>query len=218
MSKFELERVQGAYVSDQKLLADLKRAAQLAGTEILSQRLYSIHGQYDPTTASRRFGSWNKAVTAAGLQIANEKNIPDARLFENIMVLWEYYGRQPRRAELANPPSKISQGAYRRRFHSWMDSLAQFVDYVNAQELQPPNSAEVLGARQTGRDPSARMRFRVMTRDNFKCLACGISPANQFGVTLHIDHKKPWSLGGKTTDDNLQTLCDKCNLGKSNVL
>ncbi|MCC6920370.1 MAG: hypothetical protein IT548_14320 [Alphaproteobacteria bacterium] len=108
-SKFKIERVQGARVTDQEILDDLRRAAQSAGTEVLSQRLYSELGQYDPTTASRRFRSWNRAVAAAGLQVANEINISDERLFENLMLLWEYYGRQPRRAELARPPSQISQ-------------------------------------------------------------------------------------------------------------
>src|SRR5271165_1856510 len=120
-SKFRLERVQGAPVSNEDILTDIRRAATLAGTKVLSQRLYSEFGTYDPTTASRRFGTWNKAVTAAGMEIANQINIPDDRLFENLMLLWEYYGRQPHRAELARPPSGISQGAYRRRFHSWMD-------------------------------------------------------------------------------------------------
>jgi hypothetical protein len=69
-SKFKLERVQGAPVSDQGLLADMQRAAQLAAADVLSQRLCTEFGQYDPTTASRRFGSWNNAVIAAGLQIA----------------------------------------------------------------------------------------------------------------------------------------------------
>jgi 5-methylcytosine-specific restriction endonuclease McrA len=35
---------------------------------------------------------------------------------------------------------------------------------------------------------------------------------------LHVDHIKPWSHGGETIEDNLQTLCATCNLGKSNVL
>jgi hypothetical protein len=54
-AKFKLERVQGAPVADQELLADMRRAAELAGTDVLSQRLYSEFGRYDPTTASRRF-------------------------------------------------------------------------------------------------------------------------------------------------------------------
>ena len=124
-SKFQLERVQGAPVSNDEILTDIRHAATLAGTNVISQRLYSEFGKFDPTTASRRFGTWNKAVLAAGLEVANEINISDARLFENLMLRWEHYGRQPRKADLARPPSVISQGAYRRRFRSWMDALMQ---------------------------------------------------------------------------------------------
>jgi len=215
--KFQLERVSGAPVSNEEILSDMQRAAEAAGTAVLSQRLYSEFGQYDSTTASRRFGSWNKAVTAAGLHVANEINISDERLFENLMVLWEHLGRQPRRAELALPPSQISQSAYKRRFRSWMDALTQFVTYANAQEAQPPTPTEVASGHRTSRDPSLRMRFRILKRDNFSCRACGASPALTSGLILHVDHIKAWSLGGETTDENLQTLCEPCNLGKSNA-
>ncbi|HEX4113156.1 MAG TPA: HNH endonuclease [Stellaceae bacterium] len=217
-SKFQLERVKGAPVSREDLLSDIRHAAELAGTNVISQRLYSEFGKYDPKTASRRFGTWNKAVIAAGLEIANEINITDERLFENLMRLWEHYGRQPRRAELARPPSLISQGAYTRRFHSWMNALAQFVAYANGQDARPPTPIEIAGGHQTGRDPNLRLRFRVMKRDNFSCRACGASPAMKSGLSLHVDHIKPWSRGGETIEENLQTLCEACNLGKSNVL
>ncbi len=217
-TKFQLERVQGAPVSNDDILSDIRQAAERAGTNVISQRLYSQFGKYDPTTASRRFGTWNKAVLAAGLEIANEINISDERLFENLMQLWEHYGRQPRRAELGRSPSLISWGAYRRRFNSWTDALTQFVEYANAQDARSPSRIETVSGLKTGRDPSLRMRFRVMKRDDFLCRACGASPATQPGLSLHIDHIKPWSLGGETIDENLQTLCEACNLGKSNVL
>ena len=38
------------------------------------------------------------------------------------------------------------------------------------------------------------------------------------GLSLHVDHIKAWSLSGETVEENLQTLCEPCNLGKSNVL
>lgn len=129
--KFQLERVSGAPVSNDEILTDMRRAAELAGTSVLSQRLYSEFGKFNPSTALRRFGTWNNAVVAAGLEIANELNISDERLYENIMRLWEHYGRQPRRSELARPPSLITQGAYRRRFHSWTDALEQFVAFCS---------------------------------------------------------------------------------------
>lgn len=68
------------------------------------------------------------------------------------------------------------------------------------------------------RDPSTRLRFEVLYRDKFTCRFCGASPTKDPSITLHIDHIIPWSKGGFTTLDNLQTLCSKCNLGKSDLM
>ena len=62
---------------------------------------------------------------------------------------------------------------------------------------------------------SNKLRYQVLKRDNFKCCACGASPAKNPAVELHIDHIVPWSKGGETILENLQTLCAKCNIGKS---
>lgn len=56
--------------------------------------------------------------------------------------------------------------------------------------------------------------LHFMKRDNFKCVLCGASPAKDPKIELHIDHIIPWSKGGESTIDNLQTLCSACNLGK----
>lgn len=58
------------------------------------------------------------------------------------------------------------------------------------------------------------IRYNVLKRDNFKCQICGVSSKD--GATLHVDHIIPVSKGGKTVMSNLQTLCDRCNIGKSN--
>ena len=62
---------------------------------------------------------------------------------------------------------------------------------------------------------SDKLRYQVLKRDNFKCCACGASPAKDPSVELHIDHIIPWSKGGETKLDNLQALCSRCNIGKS---
>jgi hypothetical protein len=219
-SRFQVSRVQGAPVADADLLADLRRVASLASDNRVSQPFYSKHGLFDTTTVSRRFGTWNNAVAAAGLTFSNEVDLPDDRLFGNLLVLWQHYGRQPRRAELARAPSTVSQSPYRRRFRSWIEALNEFVAWANAAEESSsplPASGGNAGPR-TGRDPSLRLRFKVLLRDSFTCCACGASPALSRGVELQVDHVVAWSNGGETIDSNLRTLCSRCNLGKSNVL
>jgi len=216
--KFKLARVSGQPVDDAELLADLKRVAEVLGCSTVSQPKYLECGQYDYTTVARRFGSWNNALLKAGLTVSNELNLSDDRLFENILTLWQHYGRQPRRSELAKPPSTVSQSPYNRRFGSWTAALEAFVEYANASGTETPAVLEK-GENQpkTGRDPSLRLRWHVLQRDRFTCCACGASPALSLGVELHVDHIVPWSKGGETVLENLQTLCSVCNLGKSNV-
>ncbi|MDF2487311.1 MAG: hypothetical protein K0R46_3479, partial [Herbinix sp.] len=67
----------------------------------------------------------------------------------------------------------------------------------------------------TSRDIGDGLRYKVFKRDNYKCCFCGASPAKDPSIVLHADHVIPWSKGGETVLDNLQTLCSRCNIGKS---
>lgn len=216
---FKLSRVSGAPVSDEELIADLLRVAQLLNTGTVPQKKYGAVGTYDYSTVIRRFGSWNNALRLAGLSLSNEVDISDERLFENLLVLWQHLGRQPRRSELSSLPSTFSQTPYNRRFGSWTASLEAFVNYANGNGVESPAAQydRETTRRTTGRDPSLRLRWHVLQRDRFTCCACGASPAITPGVELHVDHIVPWSKGGDTVLKNLQTLCSVCNLGKSNV-
>lgn len=55
---------------------------------------------------------------------------------------------------------------------------------------------------------SNRMRFSIYKRDGYRCRICGRS--GKF-ADLEIDHIKPIAKGGKSTYNNLQTLCTRCN-------
>lgn len=221
IQQFQLSRVRGTPVSESELLADLKRVAEIMGTKKVSQPLYEKHGCFDARNLARRFGTWNNAISVAGLEISNEGEYSDERLFANILVLWQHFGRQPRRAELAHPPSVISQSPYQRRFLSWTGALESFVSWANMAEVDNELSSAVAALEnrpKTGRDPSLRLRFRVLLRDRFTCCSCGSSPATTLGTELQVDHILAWSKGGETTLENLQALCSKCNFGKSNVM
>lgn len=63
---------------------------------------------------------------------------------------------------------------------------------------------------------SESMRYDVLKRDNYRCQICGTSSKD--GANLQVDHIIPVSKGGKTEMKNLQTLCSRCNIGKSNKM
>jgi len=58
----------------------------------------------------------------------------------------------------------------------------------------------------------SRLRHEVFKRDGYKCLECGATNKEK---TLHCDHIISVAQGGTDEMDNLQTLCDDCNLAKS---
>ena len=67
-------------ISDDDLLADLRRVASEQSEQHVKQRTYKDLGKYGVTTVIRRFGSWNEAMKAAGLETPIERNIPDEKL------------------------------------------------------------------------------------------------------------------------------------------
>lgn len=60
------------------------------------------------------------------------------------------------------------------------------------------------------------LRYDVLKRDGFRCQICGATAKD--GYKLHVDHIVPVSKGGKTELSNLRTLCERCNMGKSDKL
>jgi len=64
--------------------------------------------------------------------------------------------------------------------------------YVNAARNKIPN----------------KLRWDIWVRDNYTCLHCGKRR------DLSIDHIIPVKNGGRTVEENLQTLCKPCNSKK----
>lgn len=211
----------------EELLADLTRVAESLQTRFLSTSDYSSSGLFSVTTFQRTFGSWPEALAAVGLEPSDswQPKAAEEDLLSNLATVWEALGRQPKKSDLWPPISHISAHSYVRRFGSWRQALEAFVSSANQSYLESNTESESIvhtlppspGKRSTQRDPSWRLRFLVNRRDRFTCRACGRSPATHLGVVLHIDHVVPWSMGGETVIGNLQTLCEVCNIGKSNL-
>ena len=206
------------HLTDEELLSDLQEAAEKSGKKSLTIAEYKEYGRYDSTTIMHHFGTWNNALNIAGLHISNKQHT-DQELFDNLAKLWIKIGHQPSKRDLSLFESPISYKAYERRFGKWSTALKSFVDYYNSQENLDLYQIGVKpdAIHKTSRDINLRMRFKVMSRDNFTCCACGASPAKDPSVDLHVDHIIPWSKGGETVIENLQTLCSKCNWGKGDL-
>lgn len=63
-----------------------------------------------------------------------------------------------------------------------------------------------------------KLRESIKIRDNYTCCNCHNSIQKEPNLLLEIDHIIPVSKGGCTTEDNLQTLCWKCNRSKSDKI
>lgn len=58
------------------------------------------------------------------------------------------------------------------------------------------------------------LREKIKNRDNFTCKICNLSTSDEKNLLLEIDHIRPLAKGGITSEENLQTLCWKCNRSK----
>ncbi|WP_084543138.1 HNH endonuclease [Exiguobacterium profundum] len=67
------------------------------------------------------------------------------------------------------------------------------------------------GKRQTSRDKALVRSFIEAHRYAVACAHCGLTEGK-----FHVDHIIPLSRGGRDEPENLQFLCVRCNLKKSN--
>jgi hypothetical protein len=222
--KFELNLINKTVTKDE-LIDDLKRVAKYLNKNTVSMSEYSTHGKFSTTPFRNRFSGWNDALKSAGLMVGQRHDITEEEVYKNIQEVWIKLGKQPRLREMKEPLSKYSSGAYIRRFGTWNKALKSFMEYINEdvveQEIKVAepqvHKEEPLLRRKTTRNISDRLRFRILMRDGFACSKCGRSPMNERGVELHVDHIIPWSKGGETVPENLETKCQECNLGKGNA-
>ncbi len=226
------------YLTNDDILKELQRIAKLLNKETVSIEDVKSHSNIiHPGIVNSRFGSWVAGMEKAGLKVSEKYNraYSDEEYFENLLNVWIQHGRQPFSKEMDSEPSKISSGGYKKHFGSWHKALQAFVVRMNQDESKVGKSHEkeqksdevdskpiVIPKIKSSifvedrREIGLGLRYKILSRDKFKCVRCGTSPSTDHSCRLHVDHIVPFSKGGKTTLENLQTLCEKCNLGKGN--
>ena len=232
----EKMRIQPAKrLSNGDLIAELQRVHKLSGTEWLTSDDFNARSVSSEEAVRRRFGSFRKGLELAGIPShpSSNRQISEVDCFENLAMVWTTYGRTPTYREMNHSPSMIKGRGYDIRWGTWRGALIAFVNWANEDKLlqvETPHEPETnepipdfdlknkswrpRSSEEDRREVRPALRFRVFRRDSFRCVACGRSPATHLGVELHADHILAVVHGGKTTLENLQTLCVDCNLGK----
>jgi 5-methylcytosine-specific restriction endonuclease McrA len=221
--------VENKRISSEEIIRELQRVSKKLNSKSFTRK------EFETNSVMSRFifkgeNGFNKIMKLAGLEIPmKSRKYFDEERFENLLNVWTYYGRQPSYAEMKKTPSVVGVKAYVTRWGSWTKALFAFLEKVNNDITDTPTletgntiSKNSLQDKKKKTLPEDRreipvgMRFIIFKRDNYKCVMCGRSPATTFGIELHADHIIPFSKGGKTREDNLRTLCNECNIGKSN--
>lgn len=201
-------------ISDEEYYEDLQRVASILKMKTVPYSEYKKYGKYSAENIIKRFGKWNNALERAGLESTGfcKDKITKRECFDEIERIWILLGRQPTSTDIINTNiSKYSIDTFKRRFGGWRKALEEFVAYINESENKFKNH-------HTHRDVNPGLRVKVFNRDHSTCCMCGASPRKDPSVTLHVDHIIPWSRGGETEFENLQTLCSVCNLGKGDSI
>jgi len=225
--------------TDEALLSELRRIASLlpSGRRLTQAEYRRLSGRASRVTFMRRFGGWKQALERAGLfsihgfypQLTSE--LTEQQCLENLASVWTHYARAPQYREMFHPPSRIKGKTYITRWGTWRKALVAFAKWAESEgetgrttpevEQSSANRKRVTQAARAEadcREVRPGLRFKVFMRDRFRCIACGRSPATHLNIVLHADHILAVTNGGKTMFDNLQTLCQDCNLGKGRAV
>ena len=137
---------------------------------------------------------------------------------ENIQLVYSQLIREKQKAIIKNT-SKINSDLISKidKYKNENETIIEFIESAILKSLPKEalsyQEVKLLNRRRKINDNT---RYAVLERAGFKCQCCGIRPLKDNDVILHIDHIIPRSLGGSDSIDNLQVLCDKCNLSKQN--
>lgn len=165
------------------------------------------------------FGSWGKALQAAGLRGERTARLQFREMVEAFKACWKEHdaplSRRQLEAFLEKHKYPFRWASYRSAYGGHM-KLARMI--IAVQEGRIPESNLYKRLRQTSDRESVppRLRMAVLKRDRYRCVKCGADPKKDNTVRLEVDHIIPDSKEGRPVLENLQTLCFTCNRGKSN--
>ena len=149
------------------------------------------------------------------------KQYGDRHIVDDECLLWVYAGERANfyRAE----QSRLDEIAKEERRRIALEEekaeiAAKIKEKYRRQQLEKLVRQELIDSGELFGEQNKRPQIprevvdAVYRRDGGRCVYCGATE------NLHLDHIIPFSRGGATNVENLQLLCQKCNLTKSNKI
>ncbi|MEK7534295.1 MAG: HNH endonuclease [Patescibacteria group bacterium] len=236
---FKFERTRIDKIPREKIIEELVRVAEKFEYTRYTSKDFLKNASIGHQVVFREFGTWDKAMGVLTKYLEERKIILKPRtkpkrkdaytqkqLFDEMQRIWIKIGHRPSKIEWEQAEPKINYNTVRRHFDGWTNACLRFIEYIIGEKIEDDNAAWLVTEDQqktkikyvpeNNRTIPLGIRLEVLARDNFRCVYCGKNPSTDLGTKLHVDHITPFSKGGKTNLENLQTLCSDCNLGKSN--
>ena len=116
-------------VTDEALLADVRRVADLVGDRYLSYSLYKSKGKYSENTFRRRFGSWPNVLTKVGLRIEKTeeqmKRITDQAMLDDLKRVSELIDSEVVTSTNYTKHGRYSYPTITERFGNWANFITR---------------------------------------------------------------------------------------------
>lgn len=217
--KFEIDRVKSPFVKAD-LINSLKDYARIHNVDSFGMLDYDSWNKRiaSAATISVHFGTWGKALQSADCRVVRGYKLDTKAMVNAFRECWQNHGSVPTQRHLEeflhqqNYPFRTKSygkifgglGALAKRIVAVQNGTLPEADLYKPRKVELPRDRTV----------PLNVRYDVMKRDGYRCRKCGADPSQDKSIRLEVDHVSPVSRGGKSTIDNLQTLCWACNQGK----
>ncbi len=177
--------------------------------------------RFHKDTLLRFFGGWENVCKEANMNIGKTHEYSDEDIINLVLELWRWRGQRPVMTDLKKFNEEHGTMLHAQTVSNKWGGWVPFIKLISQLGQGQITVSDVIEAKkvQNPREPiSARLRSKILKRDNYSCVDCGASPRKDSTVSLQIHHITPVSQGGKSVMENLVTNCSICNLGKSDQI
>lgn len=203
---------------------DLKR---FFSTHIMKDRTFdrfkkSSGRKLGASSFKKFYKSWVDAASSLGYEVSGKcrsKRFTDDELIEAFERVWRWTYEQklarPSTGDFKKYDAVHKDGVKTATLIFRFGPLNAFAERFSQYKLNKITKADLVkrGSTAQRKAISPKLRYEIFQRDGNKCTVCGRQPPE---VKLHVDHRKPVTKMGDNDLSNLSTLCEECNLGKSN--